>query len=38
MDGLKLLGINEDDSENEIKTVKAIRKYINITFGLKKYA
>jgi hypothetical protein len=33
MDGLKLLGRNEDDWENEIKIVKAIRKDININFG-----
>ena len=36
MGDLKLLGSNEDDLENEIKTVKAISKYININFGLEK--
>jgi hypothetical protein len=34
MDNLKLLGINEDDLENEIKIVKAITKVINMNFGL----
>jgi len=32
---LKLLGSNED-LENKIKTVKAIRKGINMNFGLEK--
>ena len=35
-DGLKLLGRNEDDSENGIKIVTAISKDINTNFGLEK--
>jgi hypothetical protein len=38
MDDLKLLGRSEDDSENEIKIVKAIGKDINMNFGLEKCA
>ena len=35
-DGLKLLGRNDDDLENEIKIVKAYRKGIIVNFGLRK--
>ena len=35
MDDLKLLGSNEDDLENEIKTVKAVSKDITMIFGLE---
>jgi hypothetical protein len=38
MDDLKLLGSNEDDLENKIKTVKAISKDINTNLGLEKCA
>ena len=38
MNDLKLLHRNEDDLENEIKIVKAIRKDINMNFGLEKCA
>jgi len=38
MDDWKLLGRNEDYLENEIYTMKAIGKHININFGLEKCA
>ena len=38
MDDLKLLGSNADNLENEIKTVKAISKFINMNFELEKCA
>jgi len=38
MDGLKLLGRNESDLENEIKIVQTISKDINMNFGLEKCA
>jgi hypothetical protein len=38
MDDLNLLGRNEVDLENGIKTVKAISKDINMNFGLEKCA
>jgi len=38
MDYLKQLGGSEEDFENEIKIVKAISKYINISFILEKCA
>jgi len=38
MDGLKLLGRNENDLKNEIKIVQTISKDININFGLEKCA
>src|SRR5215469_8887312 len=38
MDGLKLLGRNENDSKNEIKIVQTISKVINMNFGLEKCA
>jgi len=36
MDGLKLLGRNENDLKNEIKIVQTISKIINMKFGLEK--
>jgi len=36
MGDFKLLGSNEDDLENEIKTLKAIIKDINMNFRLEK--
>jgi hypothetical protein len=36
MDDLKELGGSEEDCENEIKIVKAIIEYINISFVLEK--
>ena len=38
MDDLKLLGRNEDDLKNVIKTVQTISKDINMNFGLEKCA
>ena len=38
MDGLKLLGRNENDLKNEIKIVQTISKDINMNFGLEKCA
>ena len=38
MDGLKLLGRNENELENEIKIVQIISKDINMNFGLEKCA
>jgi hypothetical protein len=38
MDDLKQLGRSEEDCENEIKIVKAISKYITISFILEKCA
>jgi hypothetical protein len=38
MDGLKMLGRNENNLENEIKIVKAITEDINMNFGLEKCA
>ena len=38
MDDLKLLGRSEDYLENEIKSVKAISKEVNMHFGLEKSA
>ena len=38
MDDLKLLGRNENDLENEMKTVQAISKDMNMKFGLEKCA
>ena len=38
MDDLKLLGRNENDLKNEIKTVQTISKDINMNFGLEKCA
>jgi ABC-type lipoprotein release transport system permease subunit len=38
MDGLKLLGRNENDLQNEIKLCKQLAKDINMNFGLEKYA
>jgi len=35
MDGLKLLGRNENDLKNEIQIVQTISKDINMNFGLK---
>jgi hypothetical protein len=35
MDGWKLLGRSEDNLENEIKIIKAIRKDISMNFGLE---
>jgi hypothetical protein len=35
MDGLKLLGKNNNCLQNEIKIVQAISEDININFGLK---
>ena len=36
MDGLKLLGRNENDLKNEMKIVQTISKDINMNFGLEK--
>jgi len=38
MDGLKMLGTNENDLKNEIKTVQTISKDINMNFGLETCA
>ena len=38
MDGLKLLGRNENDLKNEMKIVQTISKDINMNFGLEKCA
>ena len=38
MDDLKLLGINENGLENEMKIVQTISKDINVKFGLEKCA
>jgi len=38
MDDLKLLGRNENDLKNEIKSVQTISKDINMNFGLEKCA
>jgi hypothetical protein len=38
MDDLKLLVRSEDDLENGIKIVKAVRKYVNMNFGLENCA